>query len=100
MEKVQKLKKNVSKSLSFFMHASEHRISQEDLARQQEIEMGLLRDRELTLERDLASMMKKSANVKAQNASLPWNRGNIDEKIKVLWKDVGVAFKVVIKSAH
>lgn len=60
--------------------------------------MGLLKDQEKTLDRFLASVRKELTHAKRQNASLRWSRGNIDEKVKTMEKDVGVSCKTVADS--
>lgn len=69
------IKENKSKSLSFFTKAREQRLNQEILTRQLVIEIQLLKDRERTIDRELASVKKELASVKVENASLQWSRG-------------------------
>lgn len=69
VEEVSMIEKDVSKLLSYFTKAREHRVDQEALERQPEIEIDVLKDREKTLDRDLASVKKELRNVNVQNAS-------------------------------
>lgn len=62
--------------------------------------MGLLTEREKTLNRNLALVMKELAGVKGQNVSFWWSRGNVGDKIEALEANVGSALKVVTDSGQ
>lgn len=100
VNEVSKIPEDVSKLLSSFTQAREHRVNQEELASQREIEKGLLKDREKLLDRNLTSVWKEFTDAEAQNESLLWSRCNVDKNIKELKKYVGAAFIAVTDSAQ
>lgn len=89
------IKKEVSKLLLSATELREYRLEEAAQARQREVEIKSLREREKTLNRTLASVRKSLAGVKVENASLWWARGSADEKVAALEAEVGLAPKVV-----
>lgn len=88
------------KVFSSLTKVRENLVNQEALARQQKMEIELLKDRLKTFDIDLASVMKKLASVKVENASLRWSRNNVDEKFMALGKDMNMALTAVADSSQ
>lgn len=70
LEEVSTIKEDVSKLLSSSTQAGEHRVNQEALVRQREIDVNLSEEREKTLDFYLAFVKNELANVKVHNMSL------------------------------
>lgn len=68
--------------------------------RKKKIKIELFRDREKTLDRNLASVTKALGGVQVQNASFRRSRGSIDDKIVDLEKDYDKALKAVTESSQ
>lgn len=69
VEEVSMVKEALLKLLSSFSQTREYRANKEALERQRKIEIGLGKDCEKTLDRDLASVKRELSNVNVQNAS-------------------------------
>lgn len=70
VEKVAAIREDGSKVLSSSTPAHEHHINREALARQRELKISQLKDRERTLNWSMSSGKRELAKVKVQNASL------------------------------
>lgn len=62
--------------------------------------MELVMEREKILDRNLALLKKKLANVKVNIDPLCWSSGYVDEKIMAVEKDVGLALGAGAGLAH
>lgn len=94
------IKRKVTKLLSSMKMLREYRLAESAKACQREVKIQLLREREKSSNRNLASVKEKLANVKGVNIFFRWCRKKVDDEVTAPEAEVGSALKTVAVSAQ